>query len=577
MKKYTLVLISLILISLNVQGQYKAITGATLINTDGSKSIPNATILINGNKIERVGKAKKVKIPEGAEIIDAQGKWVIPGIIDAHVHFFQSGGLYTRPDAIDLTAVRPYKEEEVKWIKDNLDRTFARYIKCGITSAVDVGGPLWNTEVKKLANSKDLAPRLAVAGPLLSTVSREILDAGDPPIVKVTSVEEGKAIISKQKELGMDLIKIWYVIPRGDTPETNFNLVKGWIDESHKQGFRVAVHATQLETAKAAVRAGADILVHSVDDKPVDKEFIDMVKQNDVIYTTSMVVQEGYPEVFFQQVSLTLQEHQLGDEQVTKTFFDLREIPEDKIPERIKGLMARDEPFNRNKVMLSNLKKMTEAGVVVAMGTDAGNIGTLHGPSVFREFELMTEAGLSPQQILIDATLNSAKVMGRDSELGTIEAGKLADLVILNANPLDDIMNTSNIHTVVKDGKVFKPEDILKPTPQEVVQRQVNAYNARNLDAFLATYTDDVMIYEHPNTLLVNGRDEMIARYTERFKSKKLHAEILDRIVSARRVIDKERVTGRDDGQIVNAVAIYEVNEEGLIYKVWFIKKQPEE
>lgn len=553
------------------QAQTIAIKGGTVINPNGS-TISNAVILIEESKITKVGSARKVKIPTGAEIINASGKWIIPGIIDSHVHFFQSGGLYTRPDIINLDAVRSYKDEELKWVDENLERTFARYIKCGVTSVIDVGGPLSNAEVKKSASATDMAPRVAAAGPLLSTVSREALDADDPPIVKISSIEDAKEIIKKHKKLNLDLIKIWYVVARDQTPETNFETVKSWVKLSHKEGFRVAIHAQELATAKAAVRAGADILVHSIDDKVIDQEFIDLVKKNKVICTSAMVVLEGYAEVFTQQINLTPQELNLGDETVIKTFFDLREIESDKVPERIKQLIQMDRPLAGNDVVLKNLKKLIDAKIIVAMGTDAGNIGTLHGPSVFREFQLMKEAGLTAQQILQSATINGAKLMGRETEVGSISSGKLADLVILNQNPLEDIMNTSKIHRVIKGGIIFNPKKILTDTPESIVAKQVNAYNARDLDAFLSYYSDDVKIYEFPDDLMLESKQEIIPRYVERFKSKKLHAKIIDRMVIGNKVIDREQVTGRDDNKVVNVVAIYEINEEGLISKVWFVR-----
>src|SRR4030095_11453019 len=107
-----------------------------------------------------------------ARVIDCKGKFILPGYIDTHVHFFQSGDLFTRPDGADLNSVRPYKDE-VAWIKKNLPDTFERYLRSGITSVVDVGGPMWNFEVRKIANATPKAPRVAVAGPLISSVSRE--------------------------------------------------------------------------------------------------------------------------------------------------------------------------------------------------------------------------------------------------------------------------------------------------------------------------------------------------------------------------------------------------------------------
>src|SRR5207249_7644844 len=159
-----------------------AIVGATVV--DGANApIPDAVVLVRGDRIEAVGARAQVALPKGITIVDGRGKWVVPGLIDAHVHFFQSASPYTRPDVIDLRALRPY-EREIALLKAALPRTFARYLTCGVTSVVDVGGPFWNFDVRDAAARTALAPRVAVAGPLVSTVARPELDIGDPPIVK---------------------------------------------------------------------------------------------------------------------------------------------------------------------------------------------------------------------------------------------------------------------------------------------------------------------------------------------------------------------------------------------------------
>src|SRR5207249_7773470 len=203
-------------------------------------------------------------------------KFILPGYIDTHVHFFQSGDLYTRPDAVDLTQLRPYAEE-VGWIKKNLPDPFARYLRCGITSVVDVGGPFWNFEVRKIANATPKAPRVAVAGPLISSVSRPQLDLGDPPIVKIDTPEQAREFVRKLAAQNPDLVKIWYIVDK-DHPLDSFRpIVHATVEESHAHKIRVAVHATELETARAAVEEGADILVHSVVDKPVDDAFVKLL------------------------------------------------------------------------------------------------------------------------------------------------------------------------------------------------------------------------------------------------------------------------------------------------------------
>src|SRR3954471_8149927 len=171
------------------------ILNGTAIDPGSGKIIPNAVISIDGDHITAVKDGGAEIREKGDRVIDAKGKFILPGYIDTHVHFFQSGDIFTRPDAVDLNAVRSYKDEH-DWIERNLPDTFARYLRSGITSVVDVGGPIWNFKVRKMANATAKAPRVAVAGPLISSVSRTQLElTGDPPIVKIDTPEQGREMV----------------------------------------------------------------------------------------------------------------------------------------------------------------------------------------------------------------------------------------------------------------------------------------------------------------------------------------------------------------------------------------------
>src|ERR1700747_2200512 len=176
MKRLTVLI--LVMYAISVRAEKISLVGATVINPADGKVLPNGTVVINGGKIERVSMGKQDAATLGKQI-SCVGKFILPGYIDTHVHFFQSADLFTRPDGADFNNVRPYKDE-VAWIKSHLDDDFARYIRSGITSVVDVGGPMWNFEVRQKANSTAKAPRVAVAGALISSVSREQLALGGP-------------------------------------------------------------------------------------------------------------------------------------------------------------------------------------------------------------------------------------------------------------------------------------------------------------------------------------------------------------------------------------------------------------
>ena len=178
---------------LSANAETTALVGGTVINPRDGKIIPRAVVVLEGDRIASVSSRQEKEPPADAHVVDCTGKFVLPGYIDTHVHFFQSGDLFARPDVVDLNRVRPYKDE-VAWTKSHLDDTFARYLRCGITSVIDVGGPRWNFEVRKRAQATARAPRVAVAGPLISSVARPQLELeGDPPIVKIKTPAQGIA------------------------------------------------------------------------------------------------------------------------------------------------------------------------------------------------------------------------------------------------------------------------------------------------------------------------------------------------------------------------------------------------
>jgi imidazolonepropionase-like amidohydrolase len=424
------------------------IQGATVITATGRPTIRNAAIVIENGKIRDIGARADVRVPSGAQMVDARNKWIIPGLIDAHVHFSQSGDLYTRPDIIDLRKWRPY-EKEFEWIKQRLPYTFERYVTSGITSVMDCGGPMWNFEMRDIAARTTKAPRVAVAGPLIGTYSPPTTDPKDPDVIEAMSPDHARELVRQQLERKPDIIKIWFIVNPGDDFKKETEIVSAAIAEAKSHKVRVAVHATELDTAKAAVLAGADILVHSVTDRLIDTAFLDMVKSRDIIYMTTFMVEDGYRNVLGQQVALSDIEQKLGDPEVIATWAELAKIPPGEIP----GGIPRMAPAPRRPVEYENLMLLESAGVRVVGATDAGNIGTLHGPALHREMELMAVAGMRPSDILTSVTRTAAAAMGRQSELGTLEKGKFADLVILDADPAIDIKNTRKISRVMKGGE----------------------------------------------------------------------------------------------------------------------------
>jgi imidazolonepropionase-like amidohydrolase len=489
MKRFLVLALCLVSTAFATPSATTVFVNGTAIDPGTGKVIPNAAVIIEGDRIKSIVQNSADIPKKGDGVIDAHGKFILPGYIDTHVHFFQSGDIFTRPDAVDLNAVRPYKDE-VAMIKQKLPDTFARYLRCGITSVLDIGGPIWNFEMRKIANSTAKAPRVAAAGPLISSVSRPQLDLGDPPIVKIDTPEQGREMVRKLAGQKPDYIKIWYIVPgvppaSASTPLPNASatpapgqsdvdraatfrpVVHAVIDESHRLKLRVAVHATELEAARASAEEGADLLVHSVTDKPVDDAFVKLLKEKGTILTPTLVVFERYGRTFANKLELTPEEKAWGNPDVIASL-DVTKLPADKVPDRIKKATDNAQPVLDNiqktyDVALKNLKTLRDAGVTIATGTDAGNIGTIHGPVIFREFQLMKQAGLTPMQILKCTTANAAKTFGGEigAKIGSLQPGNFADLVILKSNPLDDLKNASDIDSVMKGGVLYPADSIL--------------------------------------------------------------------------------------------------------------------
>ncbi|MGH8564349.1 MAG: amidohydrolase family protein [Gammaproteobacteria bacterium] len=434
-----------------------ALVGATVIDGTGNSPREDAVVLISGGRIRAVGPRAEILIPEGARVVDVSGKWIIPGLVDAHIHLFQSGGIYTRPDIIDLRSIWPYAAE-VDWVRARLPMTLAGYLRSGVTAVLDVGGPFWTFEARERSKTMPHAPQLGVTGPLISSHMPSELRVADPPILEVNSPAAARAAVRRVLAERPDLIKLWW-IPEAVVPlAEQTGWVRAAIEEAHGAGVRVAVHATQLEVARASVLAGADVLVHSVDDRRVDDGFLRLLKERDVVYVTTLGVNESYREVFEQRFKPTDLERRLGDAEVLATLDDLADLSLWKGAFWKRWFLRWPDP----RIAFWNLRRLHEAGITIAAGSDAGNIGTLHGPALHRELERMAEAGLAPLAILDAATQGGARAMGRGSDLGTLEPGKRADLLVLDADPQSDIRHVLRIHRVVRGGAILDPEYIAK-------------------------------------------------------------------------------------------------------------------
>jgi imidazolonepropionase-like amidohydrolase len=557
------------------RAKVKALVGGTVVHTHGARAvIRDATVLVDGERIVAVGPSAQVTVPPGADRIDVRGRWIIPGLVDGHIHFFQSGGLYTRPDGLDLRHRVSYAAEQA-WIQANLDDLFRRYLRSGVTTVADAGGPMWNLAARDRARRSPAAPRVFVAGPLIASYTPPALASPDPAIIQVTTVEEAVALVRRQAVAGVDFIKVWFVVGKDAAlPPDRFQpLAEAVVAEARRHRLRVWFHAPELDTAKRSLRAGADVLVHSVVDRPVDPELLALARQRGVVYQPTPWVFSSYAAVYTRQLRLLPVEHWLGNPHVIGTLFDMARLAPSELGERQRRLLAARAPIAPSPVLLENLRRVHRAGITVATGTDAGNVGVLHGPAIFHDLALMAQAGMPAHDLLVAATLNGARLLGRERDQGSLEPGKVADLVVLGADPLADILSTADVRLVMKAGAVHWPETLVPRTPEALAQIQLNAYNARDLETFVSVYHPDVEVYDFPRTLTLRGRAAMRAGYRRFFeKATNLHAQVTRRIVQGRFVIDQEDViTGIPGRERLAATAMYEV-EDGLIRRVWFLR-----
>jgi imidazolonepropionase-like amidohydrolase len=558
-------------ISISVFCQAVTITPVNVVDVRNGKILSDMTVVCERGLITQVGKAKATKAPAGSTVIDGQGKYLLPGMTDAHMHFFQSGSLYTRPDALNLTNVYSYEKEMVRG-NESIADYFSRYLRLGITTIVDVGGPFRNFVVRDSIARANQSPNVLVTGPLFSMVDNpETTWQGDAPILKVTTIEAADSLLEKMLPLKPDFIKIWYIVTPDLPAEKTLPVVRYIAEKTHQANLKLAVHATQLNTATLAVDAGADILVHSIDDAVIPATLIRRMKEKNVSLIPTLIVLGNYYKTFSGRLDHSIQDLAFANPFMYGSLTDLEWISGNHLPPYLKNLRKHGIPKSLSRtdsMMAVNLKVLADAKVNIVAGTDAGNIGTMHGSSYLQELKAMQAAGLTIPQILQSATMNAAKAFGTSG--GVIEKGKQANMVLLTQNPLTNLDHLNSIEVVVVRGTVYKADTLIQESPEMLVQRQLNAYNARNLEAFLDTYAEDIELYEFPDKLMSKGKDAMRKQYGSMFSQLKyLHCKIEERIVIGNKVIDHENVVFNENR--INAVAIYEV-ADGLIRKVTFLK-----
>lgn len=410
---------------------------ANLFDAETGKMIPNSTVVVEGNRIKAVGTGNKVAVPKNAEMIDEKGKTLMPGLWDMHVHIFPGRGLM--------------------------------HIAAGVTTVRDLAND--NEQLlalkKKTETNEEIGPRILMSG---------FMDGrgpyAGPTKVFVDTEEEAQAAIENYARLGYTGIKIYSSIK----PE----LVPKIIGLAHAKGLRVSGHVPAFMTAEQFVNAGADELQHinflflnflfdDVKDTRTPARFTAVADRAATIDLNServrLFVKLLKDKKIVVDPTVSIYEGMFTDRPGT--------IPTgfatiaDRLPPQIRrnlldgGLPVpegKDERYRDSaKALLRMIKMLYDAGIPIVAGTDS-----MAGFALHRELELYNEAGIPANEVLKLATIGAARVMKRDSELGSIASGKLADLILVDGNPTERISDIRRISLVVKDGNIYEPAALYK-------------------------------------------------------------------------------------------------------------------
>ena len=400
-----------------------ALTSARIINGTGAAPLEQGTIVIENGRIQAVG--AKVKIPAGATRVDMAGKTIMPGIINAHGHLS-----FDKSD-------RP--------VRDRLTGQLRTYADYGVTTVVVLGTGDGNLEgAVKLREEQ-----------AHGTLDRARVYAAGPSMRNVKTAEEAKARVDAYADQKADLIKMHIT---GSPEDTQPAVYKVLIDEAHKRGLRVAAHLFYINDARGLLNAGVDVIAHSIRDQDVDAAIIADIKRRDVGYIPTLTrdlaifVYESTPPFFTDPFFLRRVDAYRGQ---------MMQLSDPAQQEKIRN----NKEAQATKVALKqgsrNLKTLSDAGVSIALGTDSGiNLGQWQGYFEHMELEMMVKAGLTPMQALVAGTGGAAHVWRLEQNLGTIQAGKQADLLVMNANPLTDIRNTRQIDSVWIGGHKLAPPKV---------------------------------------------------------------------------------------------------------------------
>jgi imidazolonepropionase-like amidohydrolase len=418
----------LFLFATSLVAEVKVLKNFTLIDGTGRAPVAQAAMILNNGRIEWVGSSAKLKIPPSAQVIDLQGKYVMPGIVDLHVHLGATIGLEQKAEF---------------FTPENVEKDLRTYASYGVTSVLSMG-----TDRDSIFKIRDQQRAGRPSETRVYTVGQGFVFKGgycglegvNQPVATVAEVEPA---VAAQAAKHVDFIKLWMDDHLGTKKKMPYDMAQAIIESAHQHHLRVVAHIFYLQDAKQLVDYGVDGLAHSVRDKPVDQALIDDMKKHGTWQMAATLSREGSMFVYGQTPPFA-----------NDAFFT-RSVSADVVAKlkspSYQAKIRSDPDFSMYPGFLrtaeQNLKTLADAGVPYGFGTDSGPPGRCPGYFAHWEMELMVQAGLTPMQVITAATRNAATFL-HAKDLGTLEASKWADLIVLDKNPLDDIKNTRSINAV---------------------------------------------------------------------------------------------------------------------------------
>jgi imidazolonepropionase-like amidohydrolase len=437
-----------------------ALVGATLVDGRGGEPVPNSTVIVEDGQIVAVGSTDSIEIPAGATTVDLSGQWLMPGMIDTHVHFMESGKMAM--DAVMRSLDENLSEaDDIAWLKQRTPYTLERYLCSGVTTVVSLGGPEHiEFGARRQAEQMDRAPRVLIAGGPIGNSGFEWIFDGADAVFAADTEAEMQTRIREFASLGADAIKLGYIgaamgSDTSSTPQQYRPVIEAAVQEAHRQGLPVLVHIMTKEEAEAFVDTGLDAFAHLPFDEPVSDEFISQVIERDIFIAPTIAVFPRIIDVMDERLVLNDIERRCADPEVVQDYADYADGFMSSMMMNVADWGMTIALGNPGRDVADSAIRLHEAGARFIIGSDASHIGTMHGVAMHVEMQMLEDAGLPAATLIQAATINAAELMGVDTILGSVESGKLADLVVLDADPTLSIRNAQRISMIIKDGHVI--------------------------------------------------------------------------------------------------------------------------